>query len=138
MMSQRLIDKYFPEKKDKVYEFMRFCIVGTIAASIHYGIYYVLQKYIEVNIAYTAGYVLSLICNFFLTSYITFRSTPSAGKAAGFGASHLVNYLLHIFLFNAFLYVGVPRLVAPIFVLMIAVPTNFILLRLVFKYKKHK
>lgn len=129
------IDTRFPENKDKIYEFLRFCTVGTIAAGLHYGIYCLLQRYIEVNIAYTIGYLLSLICNFFLTSYITFRKSPSAKKAAGFGFSHLVNYLLHILLFNAFLQIGIPRLMAPIFVLMIAVPTNFVLLRWVFKHK---
>ncbi len=66
------IDTRFPEHKDKIYEFLRFCIVGTIAAGIHYGIYCLLQMYIEVNIAYTVGYLTSLVCNFFLTSYITF------------------------------------------------------------------
>lgn len=133
----RIIETRFPEHKEKIYEFLRFCIVGTLAAGIHYGIYYVLQKYIDVNIAYTAGYAVSLICNFFLTSYITFRSTPSAGKAAGFGLSHLINYLLHMGLFNAFLWMGVSRLIAPILVLMVAVPTNFVLLRWVFKHKHH-
>ena len=44
------IDTRFPEHKDKIYEFLRFCIVGTIAAGIHYGIYCLLQMYIEVNI----------------------------------------------------------------------------------------
>lgn len=133
----RIIETRFPEHKEKIYEFLRFCIVGTLAAGIHYGIYYVLQKYIDVNIAYTAGYTVSLICNFFLTSYITFRSAPSTGKAAGFGLSHLINYLLHMGLFNAFLWMGVSRLIAPILVLMVAVPTNFVLLRWVFKHKHH-
>lgn len=131
-----LIERYFPSDKEKLYEFLRYCMVGTLAAGIHYGIYYLLQQVIEVNLAYTGGYLFSLVCNFFLTSYITFRSSPSAGKAAGFGLSHLVNYLLHIVLFNLFLWLGVSRLLAPVLVLMIAVPTNFVLLRWVFKHKK--
>ena len=122
------IDTRFPEHKDKIYEFLRFCIVGTIAAGIHYGIYCLLQMYIEVNIAYTVGYLTSLVCNFFLTSYITFRRSPSAKKAAGFGLSNLVNYMLHIFLFNAHFQIRLTRF-------MIAVPTNFVLLRWVFKHK---
>lgn len=122
--------------KDKLFEFVRYCIVGTIAAGLHYGIYYLLQMYINVNVAYTLGYVTSLVCNFFLTSYLTFRTTPSFKKAVGFGASHIVNYLLHIGLFNLFLWLGVSRELAPLLVLAIAVPTNFLLLRLVFRYKK--
>lgn len=122
--------------KDKLFEFVRYCIVGTIAAGLHYGVYYLLQMYINVNIAYTLGYVASFVCNFFLTSYLTFRSKPSLKKAAGFGASHLVNYFLHMGLFNLFLWLGVSKELAPLLVLAIAVPTNFMLLRLVFRYKK--
>ena len=47
--------------KEKLFEFIRFCFVGTIAAGIHYGIYYLLQVYINVNVAYTTGYLISLV-----------------------------------------------------------------------------
>lgn len=123
-------------RQKKVREFIRFCLVGTVAAGIHYGIYYWLQAYLSLNIAYTAGYLISLACNFFMTSYFTFRSKPTVLKATGFGFSHLINYLLHMVLFNVFLWMGVPRLLAPLLVLAVAVPANFILLRWVFKHKK--
>ena len=123
-------------RQKKVREFIRFCLVGTVAAGIHYGIYYWLQAYLALNIAYTAGDLISLACNFFMTSYFTFRSKPTVLKATGFGFSHLINYLLHMVLFNVFLWMGVPRLLAPLLVLAVAVPANFILLRWVFKYKK--
>lgn len=122
--------------KEKLFEFIRFCFVGTIAAGIHYGIYYLLQVYINVNVAYTTGYLISLVCNFFLTTYLTFHSAPSIKKVIGFGGSHLVNYLIHMFLFNFFLYIGISRILAPILVLAVAVPINFLLLRWVFKHKK--
>ena len=122
--------------KEKLFEFIRFCFVGTIAAGIHYGIYYLLQAYINVNVAYTTGYLISLVCNFFLTAYLTFHSAPSIKKVIGFGGSHLVNYLIHMFLFNFFLYIGISRILAPILVLAVAVPINFLLLRWVFKHKK--
>ena len=85
--------------KEKLFEFIRFCFVGTIAAGIHYGIYYLLQVYINVNVAYTTGYLISLVFNFFL-------------------------------------YIGISRILAPILVLAVAVPINFLLLRWVFKHKK--
>lgn len=124
--------------KSKRYQFIRYCTVGTIAAGIHYGVYYVLQEceLINVNIAYTIGYVTSFICNFFMTSYFTFRKNPSVKCALGFGGSHLLNYLIHMGLFNLFLYLNVDQEIAPLFVLVVAVPSNFILLRLVFKHKK--
>ena len=86
------------QSKGKRYQFIRYCTVGTLAAGIHYGVYYLLQEYemTNLNIAYTIGYVTSFICNFFLTSYFTFRSNPSLKRALGFGGSHLVNYLIHM------------------------------------------
>lgn len=128
--------------KEKVLEFTRFCIVGCLASGIHYAVYYLLQRWLflsrgelSLSLAYTAGYVVSLLCNFFMTTFFTFHSTVSAKKVVGFGFSHLVNYSIHIVFFNAFLLVGVNRLIAPVFVLMLAVPTNFLLLHIVFRSK---
>lgn len=123
--------------RDKLMQFVRFCIVGTIAAAIHYGVYYLMQLFLRdgiwLSVDYTIGYAVSLVCNFFMTTYFTFRSHVSAGKAAGFGFSHVVNYTLHIVLFNLFMAMGIHRLLAPVLVLMVAVPTNFLILRYVYR-----
>lgn len=126
--------------KSKRYQFIRYCTVGALAAGIHYGVYFVLQEYelVNLNIAYTIGYATSFICNFFMTSYFTFRSNPSLKRALGFGGSHLVNYLIHMGLFNLFLSLDVNQEIAPLFVLAVAVPANFIMLRFVFKHKKEQ
>ena len=126
--------------KSKRYQFIRYCTVGSLAAGIHYGVYFVLQEYelVNLNIAYTIGYATSFICNFFMTSYFTFRSNPSLKKALGFGRSHLVNYLIHMGLFNLFLSLDVNQEIAPLFVLAVAVPVNFVMLRFVFKHKKEQ
>ena len=47
-------------------------MVGILATALHYGIYFLLQRFINVNIAYTLGYALSFIANFYLTEYFTF------------------------------------------------------------------
>ena len=126
-------------EREKLMQFVRFCIVGTVAAAIHYAVYYLLQLVTEgglwLTVDYTAGYLVSLVCNFFMTTFFTFRSHVSAGKAAGFGASHVVNYSIHIVLFNIFMALGVHRLVAPVLVLIVAVPTNFLILRFVYRKK---
>lgn len=126
--------------KSKRYQFIRYCTVGSLAAGIHYGVYFVLQEYelVNLNIAYTIGYATSFICNFFMTSYFTFRSNPSLKKALGFGGSHLVNYLIHMGLLNLFLFLDVNQEIAPLFVLAVAVPVNFVMLRFVFKHKKEQ
>ncbi len=125
--------------REKLMQFARFCIAGTLAAGVHYAVYYAMQLLLPggfwLTVDYTVGYIVSLVCNFFLTTYFTFRSRPSAGKAAGFGFSHAVNYTLHIALFNLFMAIGIHRLVAPVLVLMVAVPTNFLILRFVYRKK---
>lgn len=128
------------QSKSKRYQFIRYCTVGTLAAGIHYGVYYLLQEYemTNLNIAYTIGYVTSFICNFFLTSYFTFRSNPSLKRALGFGGSHLVNYLIHMGLFNLFLYLNVDQEIAPLCVLAVAVLTNFLMLRFVLNIRRNR
>lgn len=61
-------------------EFVRFVMVGIFATALHYGLYFVLQWVINVNIAYTLGYALSFIANFYLTAYFTFGRSPHGEK----------------------------------------------------------
>lgn len=123
------------ERLKQLPEFIRFVIVGTIATTLHYGLYFVLQQAINVNVAYSIGYIVSFIANFYLTAFFTFRKKPSWKKAIGFGGAHLVNYLLHMGLLNLFLWSGLSKALAPIPVFAIAIPVNFLLVRFVFKYK---
>lgn len=116
-------------------EAFRFCLVGGFATALHYGIYLILAPRIEVHVAYTLGYVVSFLANFFLTAYFTFRTTPSWAKLVGMAGAHAVNYLLHILLLSLFLAVGVPKEWAPVPVYAVAVPVNLLLVRFVFKRK---
>lgn len=117
-------------------EAVRFAAVGAFATALHYAIYYVLLPLLSASVAYTIGYGLSLVANFFLTARFTFRSRPTGGKAAGFALSHGVNYLLHISLLQLFLHLGVPPRLAPLPVFAIAIPMNFLLVRFVFRHKR--
>ena len=125
-------------KKETLGELIRFGIVGTISAGIHYGIYWVLQHWINVNVAYTIGYFISFLANYYLTAHFTFKEKTSAKNGLGFGGAHLTNYLLHIVLLNFFLWLGLSPELAPFAVYAIAVPTNFVLVRFVFKHFKSK
>ena len=87
---------------------------------------------------FTAGYAVGFICNYFLTTFFTFRSKPSSRNAVGFGFSHLINYLLEIGLLNLFLWMGAGELLAPILVMIIVVPINFLILHFVYIYKGRK
>ncbi|MCI1648959.1 MAG: GtrA family protein [Bacteroides sp.] len=122
-------------KKILYSSFIRFIIVGILATGIHYGLYYILQRKINVNAAYSIGYIASFIVNFYLTAYFTFAKKPSWKKAFGFGGAHLCNYIIHISLLNFFLWIGISKSLAPIPVFCIAIPLNFLLVRFVFTNK---
>lgn len=121
--------------RELFWEVVRFGIVGVIATCIHWGIYYLLIETspINVNIAYTLGYLISFCCNFILSSKFTFKSEATALKGVGFALSHLCNYLLHMLFLNLFLHWGLSEELAPIPTLCIVVPINFCLVRTVFK-----
>lgn len=123
--------------KSIISELLRFGIVGGLATATHYGIYIFGIQFINVNIAYTVGYALSFIVNYYLSARFTFRSKSSVKKAIGFTLSHIVNYGVHIGLLNLFIHLGCSPKWTPIPVFLIAIPLNFILVRLVFKSKKN-
>lgn len=114
-------------------EIIRFGLVGVFATLFHYFIYWILQHWINFNVAYTIGYTVSFVCNFFLTSYFTFKKEATVKRGIGFGGAHLFNYLFQIVLLNIFVSIGLPKTLSPIPVYMIAIPVNFLLVRYVFK-----
>ena len=124
-------------KKETFGELIRFGIVGTTSAAIHYGIYWVLMHWMNVNVAYTIGYILSFLVNYYLSAHFTFKEKTSAKNGLGFGGAHLTNYLLHIVLLNLFLWLGIHRLIAPILVMAVAMMVQYAVLYLVYHFPKH-
>lgn len=114
----------------KIKEFIRFVIIGFIATAIHYGIYFLLGKLnFQYNIAYTLGYGISFIFNFFASNYFTFKTKPSTESGVGFALAHGFNYALQMLLLNTFIYLGISSVIAPVFVFAICIPTNFFIVR---------
>lgn len=114
----------------------RFIIVGIFATAIHYGIYIALNYIMISWVAYSIGYGISFLCNFYLSSVFTFKSKATIKKGLGFGISHVINYLLHIVMLTTFIKIGVSEQLAPILVFGIVIPINFLLVRFVFKSMK--
>ena len=114
-------------------EFVRFVAVGIVATAIHYGVYCLLLCWLNATIAYSVGYLISFICNFYLTALFTFRNKTSVKKGLGFGMAHGINYLLHVLFLNLFIWIGISKFYAPFPVFAIVIPANFLLVRFVFK-----
>lgn len=122
---------------EKFGEIVRFGIVGVLATAIHYAIYYLLlQTGVKVGIAFTIGYAISWLSNFWLSAHFTFRKKATTKKGVGFALSHFVNYLLQIICLEFFIWLGVPAALAPIPVYCVCIPVNFLLVRFVFNSKK--
>ena len=119
----------------KLVQFMRYSVNGGFSAGIHYGVYVLAMQFIQIDIAYSIGYIVSFFYNYFMTCYWTFRARPTWMRLLCFSGSHVVNYLIHVALFHLLTVWGVHRLVAPVLVLMVAVPTNFLILRYVYRKK---
>lgn len=122
---------------EKFGEVIRFGTVGVLATAIHYVIYYLLlQTGMKAGIAFTIGYAISWLSNFWLSAHFTFRKKATVKKGVGFAMSHLINYLLQIVFLEIFIWLGVPTTLAPLPVYCVCIPVNFILVRFIFNSKK--
>lgn len=119
--------------KEAIGEMVRFSIVGVLVTAIHYGVYWLLQLVVNVNIAWTAGYVAGFIVNYYLSAFYIFRKKTSVKNGAGFGMAHVVNYLLQMVLLNFFIWIGLSAEMAPVGIYAVSIPVNFLLVRFVFK-----
>ena len=115
-------------------EMIRFSIVGVLVTVIHYVVYWLLLLVIDVNIAWTAGYIAGFVFNYYMSAYFIFRSKANVKNGAGFSGAHLVNYLLQMVLLNVFIKIGLSPSMAPVGVYAVSLPVNFLLVRFVFKH----
>jgi putative flippase GtrA len=116
-------------------EVLRFGIVGVVATLIQYGTYYLLNQCVGwgANASITIGYMVSVVCNFFLSNYFTFKTRPTFKKGVGFALSHCLNYVLQILFLNLYIGWGISESWAPLPMFATVVPINFLLVRLVLK-----
>ncbi len=126
----------------KIPEFIRFCIVGILATTVHYITYLCQIHFLPIegewwtNVAYSIGYLLGFVCNLFLSARFTFRTRVTLQKTFGFVVTNLINYGLHIVFLNLFLWLTVPEQWAPLPTYACVVPINYILVRTVFRKLK--
>lgn len=114
-------------------EAFRFGIVGTISTGITYGVYYLLLRWINPSIAFTIAYLLAFVVNFILTTAFTFGVKVTTKRGIGFTISNIINYSLSVGLLNLFIWLGLPKSIAPFPMFAITIPLNFIIVRWLIK-----
>ena len=117
---------------------VRFVLVGALGTGIQYGIYYLLldifQRHwqdlgILTSVAFTAGFIIEMICNYFITSFYTFKMRPSWKNAGGFLFGRAINYVLQLLLLNLLIWLHLSEEYSGILAIMLAgVINNFVLL----------
>ena len=75
-------------------EFIRFCIVGTISSGIDAIVFYTVNTFTVYQVALILGYLTGLIFNYIFTIYWTFGQKPSTMNAVGVVSAHLINLFI--------------------------------------------
>lgn len=112
-------------------ELIRFVAVGGIATAIQYVAYLlcISSDAMSPQWATVVSYCISLVFNFILSNFFTFKTRPNRKKALGFVMSHMVNMGLQIILVSLFTHlVGEKWALLP--AMAICVPVNYLLVRL--------
>lgn len=124
---------------NRMSEIIRFAMVGGIATVLQYGFYIIFVHVVGVKAVPSTliSYALSFIFNYFLSSYFTFHSKPTARNGVGFTLSHLVNMGLQTGLVAIFQQL-VGKTLALLPALAICIPANYLMVRFVFTSKIFK
>lgn len=126
---------------------VRFVFVGTFGTGVQYGIYYLLldifqrqwpEMGILTSVAFTAGFLIEMVCNYFLTNFYTFKTRPSWKNAGGFLLGRVLNYVIQLLLLNALVWLHMGEEWAGIVAIMLAGVINYFVLRPFYKDKKRE
>ena len=126
----------------------RFVLVGALGTGVQYGIYYLLLDLFKsqwsgiailTSVAFTVGFVVEMVCNYFLTSYYTFRVAPSLKNIGGFLFGRALNYVIQLFFLHTLIWLHITEEWAGIMAIMLAGVINyFVLLPFFRQVKKEK
>ena len=123
----------------------RFVLVGALGTGLQYGIYYLLlmvfqRQWLEVGIltsvAFTAGFIIEMVCNYFLTSFYTFRVRPTWKNAGGFLFGRAINYVIQLLFLNLLIWLHFSEELAGIAAIALAGVINYFVLLPFYKDKK--
>ena len=126
---------------------VRVMLVGALGTGVQYGIFYLLlgffqSKWPEIEIltkvAFTAGFVLEMFLNYFLTSFYTFRMRPNWKNAGGFLFGRGINYGIQILLLTILIWLHMSEELAGIVAIVLAGILNYFVLLPFYKEKKRK
>ena len=124
---------------------VRFVLVGVLGTGLQYGIYYLLLGIfrsqfpgvgILTSIAFTVGFVMEMVCNYFMTSFYTFRVAPSLKNIGGFLMGRALNYVIQLLFLYVMIWLHMSEEWAGIVAIMLAGVINYFVLLPFFRANK--
>lgn len=124
---------------------VRFICVGLFGTLLQYGLYYLFLEIFRrtlpdsntmASVAFSIGFYIEMIVNYFLTNYYTFHTHPSWKNAGGFVFGRIINYVVQMLLLNALLWFSMSEEWAGIVAIMLAGVLNYFVLLPFFRAKK--
>jgi putative flippase GtrA len=124
---------------------VRFVLVGAFGTGLQYGVYYLLLGFFQrqwgdiailTSVAFTTGFVVEMICNYFLTSYYTFRVAPSLKNIGGFLVGRSLNYVIQLLFLHILIWLHISEEWAGIIAILLAGVINYFVLLPFFRAKK--
>ncbi len=124
---------------------VRFVLVGVLGTGLQYGIYYLLLGIfrsqfpgvgILTSVAFTVGFVMEMVCNYFMTSFYTFRVAPSLKNIGGFLMGRALNYVIQLLFLYVMIWLHMSEEWAGIVAIMLAGVINYFVLLPFFRANK--
>ncbi|MFJ9410763.1 GtrA family protein [Streptomyces sp. NPDC101393] len=117
----------------------RFALVGGVNTLTFYASYLPLHRSLPYFAAYTVGFVLSMVCSFFLNTYFTYRTRPTWKKFLLFPLTQVTNYVTQsVGLVVLVSWLGMSSTVAPLLAALLAIPFTFLVSRWVLLPRRRK
>ncbi|MEG1887067.1 MAG: GtrA family protein [Oscillospiraceae bacterium] len=111
-------------------EFIIFVIIGFINTFNCTIIASVFSRFLDPNVSFVIGYVISLTIAYFLNTLITFKNKPALKGYLKFCISYIPNFIIqNVVVFVVFNILGIYEMVAYAVAAVIGIPVTFLLMK---------
>ena len=115
-------------------EFRRFLLAGAFNTAVGYGLYLLLNTFLDYRGAYTISYVLGIVLSYAITTAFVFKRPWRWRRLLAYPSVYAVQYLVGLALIWLMVdRLGLPDTWAPLIILPITIPLTFALSRLIVK-----
>ena len=124
------------KSSERIREIVRFCITGGVSTLTSYLFYYIFLNWFSPTLSFTLSYLIAMAVNYLMTTAFTFKVRANVRNAVGFIISNAVNYGLCTLFLNIFIWLGLPKKLAPLPMYAVCVPINYLVVRFVMNNKR--